>query len=71
MSGLIVERGNDAFGFLHLTFQEYFAGRALAQMKAEDRWRADIAPLTRPALARAHFAMRRTTRNCGKKTRQM
>jgi hypothetical protein len=40
MSGLIVERGNDAFGFLHLTFQEYFAGRALAQMKAEDRWRA-------------------------------
>ncbi len=31
-NGLITERGHDAFGFLHLTFQEYFAGRALATL---------------------------------------
>ncbi|MEM7532802.1 MAG: NACHT domain-containing protein, partial [Chloroflexota bacterium] len=29
-TGILAERGRDAFGFLHLTFQEYFAGRALA-----------------------------------------
>ena len=39
MAGLIVERGQDAFGFLHLTFQEYFAGRALAQKGDEERWK--------------------------------
>ncbi len=39
MSGLIVERGYDAFGFLHLTFQEYFSGRALAKMDPEIRWK--------------------------------
>jgi len=38
MSGLLVERGHDAFGFLHLTFQEYFAGRALARLGEEERW---------------------------------
>ncbi len=38
MSGLIVERGHDAFGFLHLTFQEYFAGRALARKGGDERW---------------------------------
>ncbi|MCE7987973.1 MAG: NACHT domain-containing protein [Caldilinea sp. CFX5] len=37
-AGLLGERGRDAFGFLHLTFQEYFAGRALARMDAEQRW---------------------------------
>jgi predicted NACHT family NTPase len=37
-SGLLVERGHNAFGFRHLTFQEYFAGRALARMTAELRW---------------------------------
>ena len=40
MAGLIIERGHDAFGFLHLTFQEYFAGRALAQLGDEERWAA-------------------------------
>lgn len=38
MAGLIVERGQDAFGFLHLTFQEYFAARALALLDAGPRW---------------------------------
>ncbi|MCP4658022.1 MAG: NACHT domain-containing protein, partial [bacterium] len=38
MAGLLVERGHDAYGFLHLTFQEYFAGRALARLGAEARW---------------------------------
>jgi hypothetical protein len=48
MSGLIVERGYDAFGFLHLTFQEYFAGRALAQMEPEARWDAIVPHLHDP-----------------------
>lgn len=33
-----MERGHNAFGFRHLTFQEYFAGLALALMDAEARW---------------------------------
>ncbi|MBI3943719.1 MAG: hypothetical protein HY326_11955 [Chloroflexi bacterium] len=37
-SGLLVERGQNAFGFRHLTFQEYFAGRALARMSPGERW---------------------------------
>ena len=38
MQGLLVERGHNAFGFLHLTFQEYFAGRALAQLDDKAPW---------------------------------
>jgi hypothetical protein len=38
MAGVIIERGHDAYGFLHLTFQEHFAGRALAQLSDEERW---------------------------------
>jgi hypothetical protein len=38
LTGLLIERGHDAFGFLHLTFQEYFAGRALASLSDEERW---------------------------------
>jgi predicted NACHT family NTPase len=37
-SGLLIERGQNAFGFRHLTFQEYFAGRALARMEDKERW---------------------------------
>ncbi|WP_437777876.1 HEAT repeat domain-containing protein [Sorangium sp. So ce1097] len=37
-AGLLAERGQDAFGFLHLTFQEYFVGRALARMEPKERW---------------------------------
>ncbi|HEX8680736.1 MAG TPA: HEAT repeat domain-containing protein, partial [Ardenticatenaceae bacterium] len=37
-AGLLAERGRDAFGFLHLTFQEYFTGRALARMSPDERW---------------------------------
>jgi hypothetical protein len=37
-AGLLAERGRDAFGFLHLTFQEYYAGRALARMEPAPRW---------------------------------
>lgn len=39
MTGLLVERGHDAYGLLHLTFQEYFAGRALASLSDEERWK--------------------------------
>jgi len=38
IAGLLAERGRDAFGFLHLTFQEYFAGRALARRSEMERW---------------------------------
>lgn len=48
MAGLIVERGHDAFGFLHLTFQEYFAGRALAQLGDKERWEAILPNLHDP-----------------------
>jgi len=48
MAGLIVERGQDAFGFLHLTFQEYFAGRALARLTDEKRWQAVLPHLHDP-----------------------
>jgi hypothetical protein len=37
-AGLLAERGRDAFGFLHLTFQEYYAGRALARLDSAQRW---------------------------------
>ena len=43
-SGLLAERGPDTYSFLHLTFQEYFAARALATNYDKDqRWRK-IAP---------------------------
>ncbi|HZG66278.1 MAG TPA: NACHT domain-containing protein, partial [Herpetosiphonaceae bacterium] len=38
IAGLMGERGHDAYGFLHLTFQEYFVGRALARESPEKRW---------------------------------
>ena len=38
IAGLLGERGQDAYGFLHLTFQEYFVGRALARESPERRW---------------------------------
>ncbi|WNG47275.1 NACHT domain-containing protein [Archangium minus] len=38
IAGLLGERGHDAYGFLHLTFQEYFVGRALARESPESRW---------------------------------
>jgi len=37
-SGLLVERGKDTYGFMHLTFQEYFTAWALAKMPLEERW---------------------------------
>ncbi len=35
--GLLVERGPDQFGFMHLTFEEYLAARYLAGLRHEDR----------------------------------
>ena len=47
-AGLLAERGRDAFGFLHLTFQEYFSGRALARMEPDACWQAIQPNLHRP-----------------------
>lgn len=38
IAGLLAERGRGSFGFLHLTFQEFFVGRALARLSTEERW---------------------------------
>ncbi|KYG09373.1 hypothetical protein BE21_18355 [Sorangium cellulosum] len=38
IAGLIGERGHDAHGFLHLTYQEFFAARAVAEMPPDGRW---------------------------------
>jgi hypothetical protein len=48
VAGLLAERGRDAFGFLHLTFQEYFCGRALARMEPDERWAVIQPNLHRP-----------------------
>ena len=37
-AGILAERGRDAYGFLHLTLQEYLVGRALARTGTEERW---------------------------------
>jgi hypothetical protein len=38
VTGMIIERGYDAFGFSHLTYQEFFAAEALASMSIDTRW---------------------------------
>ncbi|HRI72271.1 MAG TPA: NACHT domain-containing protein, partial [Polyangium sp.] len=38
VTGIIIERGHDAFGFSHLTYQEFFVAEALANMRDEERW---------------------------------
>lgn len=53
VSGLLIDRGNEEFGFFHLTFQEYLAARAITRKKRnidrylnrylfEPRWREVI-----------------------------
>jgi HEAT repeat protein/energy-coupling factor transporter ATP-binding protein EcfA2 len=43
-SGLLIERGPDSYSFLHLTFQEYFAARALAAISDPNKRWAQIEP---------------------------
>ncbi|MER0204443.1 MAG: NACHT domain-containing protein [Nitrosomonas sp.] len=39
VSGLLIDRGNEEFGFFHLTFQEYLAARAITRKKRDiDRY---------------------------------
>ncbi|MDD5057476.1 MAG: HEAT repeat domain-containing protein [Sideroxydans sp.] len=63
VSGLLINRGNDEFGFFHLTFQEYLTARAITRRKRdierylrqhlfEPRWREVI------RLAAAHQGMK-------------
>ncbi len=35
VSGLLIDRGNDEYGFFHLTFQEYLTARAITRKKRE------------------------------------
>lgn len=35
-TGILVERGKQRYGFLHLTFEEYFAARELEKRKDRD-----------------------------------
>lgn len=46
--GLWAERGPNAMGFLHLTFQEYLVGYALARRNPLERWRIVSAHLHDP-----------------------
>ena len=63
VSGLLIDRGNEEYGFFHLTFQEYLAARAITRKKrdidhylsrylSEPRWREVI------RLAAAHQGMK-------------
>ncbi|MXS84209.1 NACHT domain-containing protein, partial [Nitrosomonas oligotropha] len=63
VSGLLIDRGNEEYGFFHLTFQEYLAARAITRKKRdidrylsqylfEPRWREVI------RLAAAHQGMK-------------
>jgi len=62
-TGILVERGKERYGFLHLTFEEYFAARELEQSKDRNdfirkhlhdpRWRVVI-PLTVGAIGILH-----------------
>ncbi|MBK7493307.1 MAG: HEAT repeat domain-containing protein [Nitrosomonas sp.] len=39
VSGLLIDRGNEEFGFFHLTFQEYLSARAITRKKRDiDRY---------------------------------
>lgn len=39
LSGIVLERGRDAFGFSHLTFQEFFAAEALTDLPSGECWK--------------------------------
>jgi hypothetical protein len=40
--GLLIERGQDLYGFRHLSLEEYFAGRYLADIRGADTIRAHL-----------------------------
>lgn len=46
--GILGERGHDAYGFLHLTYQEFFAAGAIAEMPPDERWNVLEANLHNP-----------------------
>jgi iron(II)-dependent oxidoreductase len=45
-AGLLVDRGGRQFGFIHLTFMEYLAGRALARQYLDPKRGADAVVVT-------------------------
>ena len=55
-SGLLIERAPDQFAFAHLSFQEFFAARFLAEWITSDEWLVGegIPPGTTPAALRLH-----------------
>lgn len=58
-SGLFVERGEGLYGFMHLTFEEYFTARQLVSQQFDQGPHTNSGTAAPPPMARADPACRR------------